>query len=1073
MKINKLIRKEVSVNRTSECVEFKNLNEDYSMNKEQIFEIIDKRVRDAICTHVSTSKKVKNSIYRKFINGEITLFKFIRSTFNTTSIIKICDRKYYKNWTGDNKDKIDFDFWSNEINIFKLYDDICKVFDESSEKKIEPYKKFYVPEIINAIELACGKNFLKYVGDIFANRNKFIDDIVKGENSYVNVTMNSLLGNKIKTDNSNLPEDVLNLAFSEVKDQDFISLINNALERNKISEISNIENIKKSCAKRINKNDPDDKAVRMIISGVDDFFYSNTMSISENKNRIKSLRKKLMKMIGDDFRYIINSSKVTKNAKWLCETLVDICNKKIELIKVYNLNFVLMETYYKPENDVYTDENKIISHSIFKLYKNLSVIVGSNIVNYNKMNLKNVKNRTIKDNENGFKDFSDIFKEFNMDEYLNDGQFWLSDWKKEFTESYITSSIFLRNMIIHQRKFGDSTNKEFDFLNYKISEKVNSNSSNLNLLKVIEEKYNEKKIDILTSYKIKFNDKNCFDLYDSDKLMISNSFKNMFNKVLNASGWKSKLATLIVNVNLDRQKSEDTSNSANAKYYLLKQVFNNNFQDWLSDTSNTFELDYFKNWYKVISKNNHENLSFPVTKDCSYYDAQLIFDDYLSKWDEKSTTIEKEKSLAKRKSLVSYFTIYCFEKFVEENKILDDIDNLKCHLVHKNVNSFDNLIGAFLASSLNLSNYEISRLINILDNFVNRTYKNKSVKVEYETNYLKNWYFSDANIKEIIYYLRLLIVINTSDYDMQSNDNRLTNILESYENENFNNNSSNHNYKMLQYYSNSIMNSKILSNLNNSWESLELGKINVFELNEVVPENENKVDQLNRSKRNNFENGQAIIDAINLFNEINYWEIRWVMYREFYTYQSLKNVRKEVNVLSSISLKKGITDEIKNKIIDVNESLSNVNLKKFDSVKELIFKDTNEFKNAFKYCKEVSKEFNKIVPKISRQITGNLSQILHFQEHKYDKYEFNLCEIVNKIREIHSSSRNNKNMITPSLMKLFDKHKLIIDFEFNDHNVEKFSLESKVIKLDNKVNVELVSEEELKIYKNILNMNEM
>lgn len=998
MKINKLIRDKHKISRSTDGVSFRDISKDENLNESEIFKIIDDRIIQAIKTHVR-----KDSNFDDFLRDKITLFKLLEKTINYEKKMVICTKKYHDNWTGKNKDKINWDPFEDVINAFFEYERLCKIISTNDGEKLEPFEKFYVPEILNAIEKKFGKNFLNYVGSIFNNKDCTISEIKQNPRSYVNVTMKSLLGNKIQNERNFLSDDVFDSVFCKVENNLFKNKIEYIIEecsncKSRDDELE-LQNVKKYVSMRKYRNDVSDKIMRMVISEVKDYFFNKSKDYDEEKKTINSYRKRLVKMVSNDLRYHFKYDDKNLDGENINKVLVKIINEKIKTIKKVSLNSVNMEHYYTPENGIFTDEHKIISHSIFKLFKNLSVIVGSNIINFNL------------GSNSEFKDFSSQWKKDLIDKYLRSypENTIFNDWRKEFNIDYLGASMYMRNMVIHQKKFGETNENEDNHIN---------KNDGINLDKMVQTictMYNSRQSKILENYAITDDKNSKLKIYDRDDYMVSIQFKKIFKKSLKIKESENKNRGYFQTINLMKEIHEGMnsgvgdSNLWGAKKYLLKKVYNCNFQDWLLYCKKTFVVKDFTKWYISVSETKNKNvnlLKFPTFNDCSYLDAQKSFDEYLSKWSEKSSEKDKQESLKKRKSLVEYFTLYCFGKFINDNGyILESFNTseLKCNLVKvKNDETIDKPIKAIVASSLNLSNYQLSKLINIFDNFKNRIYKNDDIKETYEEYYEKGkWYFNYSNIKTINKYLKMLIEINENINIIDSTDNKLPDILESNGDENYIENSSNKQYKLLQSYADGETHREILTKLNVWWKKNNKTKINVFNENPIVPDDETKVQKINRTKISNLSNGQAIINSLKLIEEVNYWSVRWAMYREFY---------------------------------NNNKSKKNDNI-----------------------------QYN-----IQYNIKSDLNEILHFNiDKKKNGIIPNLILITNKIREIHNGSRNNKNMITPSLTRLFERYNLVIDFTFNDHCIDSFSIKSKCINLDGQ-NVALVSDEEIEIYNAVL-----
>lgn len=985
-------------------------------------------------------------------------------------------------------------------------------------------------DVLIEINKKYGHNFCKLIGNFVVNYNKKLDEIIKEKKSLPNKIYKSLMNNKVKTNLICIGENKI--------DDKFIKMFESNLKNSKVSLFNNI-------------NSKKEKLSEHNITNYLKFYYiwikkailnKKDSNLSFDKDVIFKGKKtrqleKLYRVLKNDINFIIFGNKqfnrlkkkqilekyknfnLEKNINKLIEKMVN----KAKTLKTLTIPEFEHHTNLILEKNTDIDNYDVmLSHSIYKLYRNLASISGCSIINYNLYN--NIE-------ENKFYDFSLPKKEFkqkleNSKNYENWelGKFNNLDIQN-FKKSMFIALQNFRNTSIHIRDI-KNLNEDLNF------SKEDKNKLISELEKLFESSIKEE----FKTHKIKKIDYEFQHYYDKTiSISYNKIFDNLFLNSKNISNKKNMFKKFFEN---KFQKIE----LFNSQNYLLKWIYENNFQLYLKNLEiNDWKkmIQKFKNNYesepKIIAllENNLNNFDLNNNEIISEKVAMFL-NSQLSDSNIKKIKGSNKSVFEKNQKIITNLWTDLFESFLINNKFCEF---LKKDEIVENGEDIEFKIELNIKYSpiilvlLSLKNEEISKFEKYLNNFYNRVFKenifvNKKVnlKVDYQSLLEKDNILNLINICKFMKDIHdiKLNKINSNKEVKQFWKKIYGEKKEFPENENVFINSSNKNFSELYYLSkNKMINNNVFEELVNNVK---------FEKTET---NIVKEQELLNSQIKRYENKQSLIDAILLNKELHYLLINWVMHREFDLFNKktrkfnnyfvvnedelIFNMLKKLFEIKKSDKSKKNWQQNCEKIKKWLESEQNVdsdyiedikilktNIEKFieTDYNEFIELDENSKKNKVITCFSHIKDENNnpLINDISdfknskdkirnnwflkgkqKENHNNVIKILNYFSHlnysgnkKEEINNNNMIDIINTLRSSMDDNRHKKNTITSSIIRLFDKKGLEIIFEFEEHKITKIDLNSKVVMLndaDKEFPYYLKNENEIKLHKKVLKID--
>lgn len=964
--------------------------------------------------------------------------------------------------------KIDDDFFNTLIKNQK----ILSIQDENIKEQIT---KLYV-NLNKNLKSRYGDKFVKLIGHLFHNANKTISQINSNEFSHVQKIYKSITNNVIKNSTIQLNDASIKLDknISEVLKKYLNKTVTNELLKTitKDNQYKMISLLNKDIKRTLCKSNKFDKNTRQI--------------------------QKIYYSIKKDINYFVVNKIVKQKQEYNCERIMseitNILNKKIKVFEDNkSSNFIHQNDHVMNPNVTVNDYNLILSHSIYKLYRNLATIVGCMIVNYN-----------IKSGNSDFYDFSTNQEEFlqMLNDEKNYNSLSIENFKDNITKKSIFNSIqMFRNTIMHIRNLNNIENN----LESDIIEKLQTLS-----ISNIKEKFNVHKINVETIY-----------VWELKK--ISLSFSRIYNKIKlehsKSNKNKNKLWTHFF------EQEHTNIEEFNSKKFYLNWIYDNDFQKFLSNLECDEWLNYIEK-FNNVEKKKHLNWEEAII----IKELKVKIKSFNNNCSEKVSMFLNTKlgENEKNKSIVEnlwkcIFTDYAkhiyshINEYMNSNNILSNKKQEYKIKTNKNNVSFHWIVYPLLI--LNIS--ELAKTKKYLENFYNRTFKNKKV---YEQRFnIKEEYQFLIDEQEINNLIRIVNLVITSKKDIIT-DSEKSKVLKEpkikdlweklypqdkiIENYNYLENNSHNNFFKVINYENFNLFKDVLTNLIQNYNFLEIENFEKLDTK--------KYDLMN-SQIQRYKNRQSIIDAIELKKEINYFFINWVMHRQFDVYNvltaedkaglgKLKDIieqfEKNIDNDNAKSVKK-LQD-----IIKKNESKVEKLLHKLSIIKKInnsnlsiiytyitqtykLFQIYNEYKDStYENRKERLKKQLEIVKKLQpiklkelwninyhTKILSNILHMNHFgneteKEEYLEKYQ-NLKSTINTLRNELQYQRNKKNQITPSIMRMCHKKGLILEFDFFEHQIQKINIKPRQIELkdyDNKTKFthDMLLDEEIKIYEQII-----
>lgn len=1018
-------------------------------------------------------------------------------------------------------------FFNNEITLMKIIEKHTvkskkqflksimeyKAYENCENTEIKEQITFFYKSIRNTLRKEYGEKFCIMVGHLFYNANKTLCEINRDEKSHIKKIYKSLISNKIEDKKNKFHK--IEIDKEKVKTnicfimKNYIKYskeeINNLEKEDKIALFNKIAKIsillKEKENNDINLNIEPKEAIKELKKE-----YKNLKFNKETRNL-----QKIYYAIKRDINFFVNNNLKKEEynySNWQSD-LIKIILDKIKIFKENELkkqNFVNHNNHILKDNVILNDYNLILSHSVYKFYRNLATIAGCMIVNYD-LN---------KNNKKEFYDFSkneDDFKKF-----LNDKSNYENLTIENFQNIEIKKKVFnsiqlFRNNIMHIRNLND--NIELKDKNSIISKLENIANEN------IKEKFKVHKIDTEEIF-----------LWTSKK--ISLSFSRIYNRIKLENSKSNKLKNKTWSKFIEQENTN--IEEFNSKKFYINWIYDNDFQNYLKtlgnedwklyiEKFNELEKEKFNNWEeaKLIEQLRIIISNFPEM--CSN-DISIFLNTELG----KSKKEEYEKNSKIVENLWKFIFIeYCkkINKLVNlymnsDNTILNSTKNKEYKIKTDEKIEYHWIVNSLLI--LNIS--ELANTKKYLENFYNRTFKNSKISSEFSN--VKEEYKFLLNKDSINNLIKIVNLVINSKKDIITEEEK-NNFLNSNKNlneiwkkmypedkivDNFNyllNSSHTNFFKILKFEYFDLIKNSLKNYIDNN---------DVKVLSNKYEKNTKQFD-LMQANIERYNNKQSIINAIELKKYINYFLINWVMHREFDVYNLINEEEKiflgnwnkkikdykiengEINV--SKKKEKKVIKKIEEIIEEIIEEKENIelfyekfkNLKKYNNnfnkiyefsklVKHILntSEEVKSNKNYKMFIIEIKKIQNSIPDKISELYKINyhteiLSHILHLNHtynNSYDNLKLkysNLQNTINTLRDDLNYKRHKKNQIIPSLIRMFEKQGINILFTFENHKIAKIELKSKNVELteyniDSKFNHELLLPEEIKIYEELL-----